>query len=83
MHTSHHKYNIQLTIKNLIIRNILVMRQILTLPIVSHVHVSSVRFELKKYCYEGSAHRRWRPPRFPDDIQPLRRLFEDLTTQTR
>lgn len=24
-----------------------------------------------------SAHRRWRPPLFPDDIQRLKRLFEE------
>ncbi|XP_014474018.1 PREDICTED: uncharacterized protein LOC106744097 isoform X3 [Dinoponera quadriceps] len=26
-----------------------------------------------------SAHRRWRPPLFPSDITPLRRIFEDMT----
>ncbi|XP_034949619.1 uncharacterized protein RhoGAP19D [Chelonus insularis] len=26
-----------------------------------------------------SAHRRWRPPLFPSDITPLRRIFEDVT----
>ncbi|XP_011877524.1 PREDICTED: rho GTPase-activating protein 21 isoform X2 [Vollenhovia emeryi] len=26
-----------------------------------------------------SAHRRWRPPLFPSDIMPLRRIFEDMT----
>ncbi|XP_046480202.1 rho GTPase-activating protein 21 isoform X1 [Neodiprion pinetum] len=26
-----------------------------------------------------SAHRRWRPPLFPGDITPLRRIFEDVT----
>ncbi|XP_024867184.1 uncharacterized protein LOC112451652 isoform X5 [Temnothorax curvispinosus] len=26
-----------------------------------------------------NAHRRWRPPLFPSDITPLRRIFEDMT----
>ncbi|XP_066595916.1 rho GTPase-activating protein 23 isoform X2 [Prorops nasuta] len=26
-----------------------------------------------------SSHRRWRPPLFPSDITPLRRIFEDMT----
>ncbi|XP_077283863.1 rho GTPase activating protein at 19D isoform X4 [Arctopsyche grandis] len=49
-----------------------------------HLHFDSDHeFSDSEHQALRTAHRRWRPPRFPDDIQPLRRLFEDLTTQTR